>query len=76
MPLFLVVYNQATGAVDVTEYADRDRDAAVARRSELERVYRLQSQMEVVLLGARSLDVLKQTHGRYFHPVDELIHSA
>jgi hypothetical protein len=76
MPLFLVVYNQKTGAVRVDEYADEDRDAALARRFELEREHRLEPEIEVVLLGARSRDVLEQTHARYFRPVEELIRSA
>jgi hypothetical protein len=64
MPLFLVVYNQKTGAVHVDEFADVDRDAALARRFELEREHRLHPDIEVVLLGARSRDVLEQTRAR------------
>ena len=76
MPLFLVVYNQKTGEYRVQEYADDDREAALARRFELEREHRLTPEIEIVLLGARSREVLEKTHGRYFHPVEDLIRSA
>jgi hypothetical protein len=76
MPLFLVVYNQKTGAVQVQEWADDDREAALARRFELEREHRLEPEIEIVILGARSRDVLERTHGRYFHAVEDLIRSA
>lgn len=76
MPLFLVVYNQQSGAVEVQEYPDDQRERALARRFELERVHRLEPEVEVVLLGARSREVLEETHGRYFHPAQDLIRSA
>jgi hypothetical protein len=76
MTLFLVVYKQKTGEYHVQEYADDDRDAALARRFELEREHRLEPNIEIVLLGARSREVLEHTHGRYFHSVEDLIRSA
>jgi hypothetical protein len=42
----------------------------------LEREHRLEPHIEVVLLGARSEDVLKRTHARYFKTVRELVDSA
>jgi hypothetical protein len=73
MPQFLVVYNQTTGEVEVEEYADEDRKAALDRRFALEREHRLEPHVEVVLLGARSRDVLERTHARYFQDIGELI---
>ncbi len=76
MPQFLVVYNQLTGEVELSEYADDAREEALERRFALERDHRLEPHIEVVLLGARSEDVLKRTHTRYFKTVRELAESA
>lgn len=76
MPQFLIVYNQLTGKVELSEYADEARVAALERRFALEREHRLEPHIEVVLLGARSEDVLRRTHARYFKTVRELVESA
>lgn len=76
MPQFLIVYNQTTGAIVLKEYADDERETALARRFELEREHRLEPHIEVVLLSARSEDILRRTHGRYFKTVQELVESA
>jgi hypothetical protein len=70
------VYNQLTGDVQVREFSDDAREAALERRFELEREHRLEPHIEVVLLGARSEDVLKRTHARYFKTVRQLVESA
>lgn len=76
MPQFLIVYNQMTGSVELSEYADDAREEALERRFALEREHRLAPHIEVVLLGARSEDVVKRTHARYFKTVRELVESA
>lgn len=76
MPQFLIVYNQSTGEVELSEYADDAREEALERRFALEREHRLEPHIEIVLLGARSEDVLKRTHARYFKTVRELLESA
>ena len=76
MPQFLVVYNQLTGDVQLSEYPDEARAEALQRRFALEREHRLEPHIEVVLLGARSEDVLRRTHARYFKSVRELAESA
>jgi len=76
MPQFLIIYNQQTGHVDVTPFADDQRAAARARRFELERTHRLEPHIEVVLLSAPSEDVVRRTHARYFKSVRELVESA
>jgi hypothetical protein len=76
VPQFLIVYNQRTGNVSVDEYSDAERDAAVARRFELERAFRLEPHMEVVLLVARTRNDLERTHARYFRDFRELIASG
>jgi hypothetical protein len=57
-------------------HAAERRDDALARRFDLEREYRLEPHIEVVLLYARSQDVLRRTHARYFKTVQELVQSA
>ena len=76
MPQFLIVYNQTTGDVTVDRYDDDARDLAQQRRFALEREHRLEPHIEVVLLGARSEDVLHRTHARYFKTVRELMETA
>lgn len=76
MPQFLVVYNQLTGEVELQEYADDAREEALERRFALELEHRLDPHIEVVLLGARSEDVLRRTHARYFKTVRELVENA
>ena len=76
MPQFLIVYNQTTGDVTVDRYDDDARDLAQQRRFALEREHRLEPHIEVVLLGARSEDVLHRTHARYIKTVRELMETA
>jgi hypothetical protein len=76
MPQFLIIYNQQTAAVDVTPYTDDQRAVARERRFELERDHRLEPHIEVVLLSAPSVDVVRRTHARYFKSVHELVESA
>lgn len=71
---FLIVYDQRAGKlVRKIEYGDADRDAALQARFDLELRHRLDPNLEVVLLGAKDEDTLRQTHGRYFKTVGELI---
>lgn len=76
MPQFLIVYNQTTGDVTVDRYDDDARERAQQRRFALEREHRLEPHIEIVLLGARSEDVLHRTHARYFKTVRELMETA
>lgn len=76
MPQFLIVYNQRTGEVSIDRFADDAREAAQEQRFALEREHRLEPHIEVVLLGARSEDVLRRTHARYFKTVQELVQSV
>jgi hypothetical protein len=76
VPQFLIVYNRQTGDVHVDVYPDERRDDALARRFDLERERRLEPHIEVVLLSARSQDVLRRTHARYFKTVRDLMQSA
>ncbi len=74
MAFFLLVYDQHTGKlVQMDAFDDADRDAALEARFDLELKHRLEPNLEIVLLGARDEETLRQTHGRYFQTVGELI---
>jgi hypothetical protein len=61
---FLVAFDPATGAVDVTpfgnDYGAAQRAYAQAEQSNVE------SKLDVVLLSADSLETIKKTHSSYF----------
>jgi len=76
LPQFLIIYNQLTGEVNLREYGEDAREEALERRFALELEHRLDPHIEVVLLGARSEEVLHRTHARYFKTVRELVDSA
>ena len=68
MKYFLIVYNRRTGDRQMTEYTD----AAQAIRARLEAESGSSNpDVEIVVIGAASLDDLKVTHSRYF-TTDEL----
>lgn len=62
---FLLIYNRAHRHLQtVQEFADRDeagRAYVAAERAALEG-----AGLEIVLVGADSLDTIKRTHGQYF----------
>jgi hypothetical protein len=77
---FLVVYDVARSVAAVEEFGT-DYDSALEAYAEREREYRLDSAVEVVLLGADSLDTVKKTHSSYFlrpgeHAFASIIRSA
>jgi hypothetical protein len=76
MSYFLVVYDRRSGALDVTEYGEHDHERAMRDRLSRELAERGRPELEVVVLGAPSLDALKRTHSRYFSSVGELAQRA
>ncbi len=67
MPLihYLLIYNIDLGRlVDTEEFTDAV--AAGNRYAELERKYAGQGAIEIVLVGADSIETIKRTHGQYF----------
>jgi hypothetical protein len=73
MSYYLVIYDhRSTGAVEVEEFADEERDLALQRRFARERQQRDHPEIEVVVLGAKSREALERTHARYFKTVQEL----
>lgn len=73
MKYFLLVYDRRSGLVGpVKEFPGSAAAEALERRFEMERVYRDQPDIEVVVLSARSTQDLLRTHARYFKSVQEL----
>lgn len=68
MKHFVIVFDRSKGEIveDIIEFEDAERAAALAKRFELERSYKDHLDVEVVSLGAASVDDLKRTHTRYF----------
>jgi hypothetical protein len=65
---FLIVYDKTRHKLmRCTEYtSEQSGQLALADRFTLERVFQRMPWMEVVVLGADSLDTIKRTHSRYF----------
>ncbi|HYW52895.1 MAG TPA: hypothetical protein VE826_02940 [Dongiaceae bacterium] len=64
----VVAYDRSTASVvGQVEFHD-DPIPAFAKRLELERAYRKQRDVEVVLVSARTFEDLKKSHARYFNP--------
>ena len=67
MKHFVVVYERPTTRLLLfREFAARDWAGANQVRNDLELQYRLRPDVEIVLLGADSIEVLQSTHSRYF----------
>jgi hypothetical protein len=64
---FVLVFDRPKGEiVEMLEFPDSERDRALRCLFERENRHRGQPQIEVVMLGADSIEVLKRTHMRYF----------
>ncbi len=71
MKHFVIVFDRSSGDIlDTIEFSESEREAALKKRFALEREYSDRPEVEVVSLGAASIDALKRTHTRYFK--DEL----
>jgi hypothetical protein len=74
MHQFLIVYERAAGRiVRLQEFDEAERDDALAQMFRYEREHLGNPDIEIALLGAESLDVIKRTHGRYFKSLEEVI---
>jgi hypothetical protein len=76
MSYYLVVYDRSTGAVEVEEFTDQERDLALHQRFAHEREQRNRPEIEIVVLSAESREALERTHARYFKTVPELAQSG
>lgn len=77
---FLVVYDVARSVAAVEEYGT-DYETALEAYAERELEHQRDPAIEVVLLGADSLDTVKKTHSSYFlrpgeHAFARIIRSA
>lgn len=68
---FVLVYEPAAGELHVRE-SYTDGDVAMRRRCALERRPEY-ADMEIVVLSARSVETLREGHGRYFATLPELL---
>lgn len=72
MSYFLIVYDRASGKrIDLKEFSSREE--ATHARFEREIAERGHSGIEVVVLGASSLESLKRNHSRYFKSLRQLV---
>ena len=72
MRYYLLVYRRSAGRLEDCQDLGPDRESALKLRFERERRESADRDVEVVLLGAPSLEALKSTHSRYFKTVSEL----
>ena len=72
MKHFLVLYRRSAGQLVELRDLGEDHVGALAARSVKEKELRTDPDIEVVLLAASSLDVLKRTHARYFKTISQL----
>jgi len=61
---FLVIYDVAAGKATVTEFDDYD--AALAAYESIEKANLGRDDLDIVLLGADSLETVEKTHSSYF----------
>lgn len=64
---YLLVYDHGARRL-VGSDAFTDPDEAVAAYSALEQEHRHEKGLEIVLVSAESLDIIRRTHGHYFAP--------
>jgi hypothetical protein len=62
---FLVIYDVNVGEAEVEEFDEYE--AAVAAYDEIEEKTRGRRDLDIVLLGADSLETVKKTHSSYFN---------
>jgi hypothetical protein len=62
---YLVIYDIPSGKARVREFGD-DYDAAIEAYNAIEREYHDREDLDIVLLGADSLDTIARTHSSYF----------
>jgi len=68
---FLVIYDIAAREANVDDRFGSDYDAALEAYAEAEQTYRGRADIEVVLLGADSIETIKKTHSSYFSTREE-----
>jgi hypothetical protein len=69
---WLIIYKRSEGSLLRCDQI-ADSRAALAERFRLEREHAGDPDLEIVVLGADSLEALKVTHARYFFTLPELV---
>lgn len=69
---FLLSYHLDSHALDVEPFGE-NADAAAAAYSAREHEHRGDDKVEVVLVGADSLDTIRKTHSHYFAETGDLM---
>lgn len=73
MKHFLLIYNHANHElIDDRVFADSESDAAIAAYQSAEQANENNVDIEIVLVGADSIDVVMKTHGHYFGNADRI----
>ena len=72
---FLLVYDLTQHRLVRQETFD-DGDAAGAAYAELEAEYRDRRDLEIVLVGADSIETIKRTHAHYFDEASDSLYLA
>lgn len=73
MQHFLLIYDhKAQSLRDERVFAFKESDAATTAYQEAERQYQGQADIEIVLIGADSIETIQRTHGHYFDSSDRL----
>lgn len=72
MKHFLIVYRRGEGRLLECRDLGTDRAAATSKRLATERTHVADPDVEVVILSAKSREVLERTHSRYFRTAREL----
>ena len=62
---FLLIYSRLHGRLETVQTFD-DQDDASRAYTAAERAAQGNDDLEIVLIGADSLDTIRQTHGQYF----------
>lgn len=75
MKYFLMVFDRPRGRLLVNQEFT-DRASALRARFRAEREHSGSRDIEVVVLGADSVDALHRTHARYFETAGDLVRSA
>ena len=71
MQHFLLIYNHADSKlVTQTEFDDGSADEATAAYRDAEAAHATDTNIEIVLIGADSIDTIHRTHGHYFSTDD------
>lgn len=65
---FLLIYDGAQGRLrHLREFAQHQREAAVAAYEEAEKRYTTDDNVQVVLIAADSLETVQRTHSNFWH---------